>query len=822
MATRGRIPPVLCALVVATACAELPQLERGTCGNFVLEAGEDCDTPNAAPYACRSCRYDCAETPCPTGYGCGADYVCRRPTGAFVATSQISIDARRLESADFDGDRRADLMVETVSAMRVHYFDRRGDPSRVSSVLAAAPHATCALGAKPLATLAVSLGTSLAVWRGQSDRTLATTLYPSLAVSPAVTQARVFVADALPPAAGPRYVADEYLLGLSYGTGAALTLGSFDPLSPPLLRFADPLDRLVGPVFARFGGAAQPCDTLVYSVRDAKVVAYFRLCNGAVPNVGSASFATLTTRGVGALVAGDVNADTLPDIVAQSMPGQPLEVAYGLAGPSFTALASTLASPVPDGTILAVGDVDGDYAPDWVDTSGVRLSGRPTPMALALSSAVLRDANGDGQKDIVAVGPAGAYFFFGTASPLLTPAFYPLDGAPRGLVVADFDGDRTDDVLVATDLGGATAKVWILWGRPRQFPEDAVLVGALEDRVVQDMAGGSLAPFLTPESTSAAAIAPILSRRVTTGTLEAPVLFGSPSRVLLSPLGVLVEGQSGNLRGRVLGVVPGRFSGSGHEGLALVAQDDDDVGHIHALRVWSAPSTGDAQLDPGTLVRSSQALPLLMPDWFVDPRRWDAPLGAAVDLDGDGVDELVLLAPPDATASGSAGALLVGDLGQTGFTMTSQDIGAAASDAAPAWQMRAADLDGDGRKDLVLLVTDAPDRWALRTLMNRGDGTLDLAAAQTVALPAGAAPVDVAFVRVDATSPRRALAFVTADGAWIVPWKADGSGWADARSVGPGGATLASGDFDGDGVEDLAVGDASAVTVLFQLAAGQK
>src|SRR6516165_12123313 len=119
----------IAAVIVASACADLPQIDRNTCGNFVLETGEDCDTPKADPYVCHACRYDCTNTPCPVGFGCGADFVCRKPSGNFETSGpEIAVDAKRIETADFDGDHRLDIVAETTAEFRVHYFDGRGDP----------------------------------------------------------------------------------------------------------------------------------------------------------------------------------------------------------------------------------------------------------------------------------------------------------------------------------------------------------------------------------------------------------------------------------------------------------------------------------------------------------------------------------------------------------------------------------------------------------------------------------------------------------------------------------------------------------------------
>ena len=80
-------------MLFLAACAELPPLAENLCGNAIVEAanGEDCDTFAVGDLRCgapgdlaRSCRFVCDDTDCPAGMACGADRMCRRPSGAFA------------------------------------------------------------------------------------------------------------------------------------------------------------------------------------------------------------------------------------------------------------------------------------------------------------------------------------------------------------------------------------------------------------------------------------------------------------------------------------------------------------------------------------------------------------------------------------------------------------------------------------------------------------------------------------------------------------------------------------------------------------------
>ena len=71
------------------ACTDLPQLERGSCGNRIVEPelGEFCDGSDGCgqPDGDYGCQWHCDEQSCPAGYSCGSDNVCRQPTHSFDA-----------------------------------------------------------------------------------------------------------------------------------------------------------------------------------------------------------------------------------------------------------------------------------------------------------------------------------------------------------------------------------------------------------------------------------------------------------------------------------------------------------------------------------------------------------------------------------------------------------------------------------------------------------------------------------------------------------------------------------------------------------------
>jgi hypothetical protein len=135
---RAAAPPfavvALSALVLhhAAGCEVLDPLNAG-CGNGVLDPGEDCDgnfpgqaVPCREPVAESSCRFDCSEDgTCPAGFGCGADGVCRRPTGTFaMSVGPLGGRTSHIVVSDVDADGRDDLVHAGLEGLvGLYYFD---------------------------------------------------------------------------------------------------------------------------------------------------------------------------------------------------------------------------------------------------------------------------------------------------------------------------------------------------------------------------------------------------------------------------------------------------------------------------------------------------------------------------------------------------------------------------------------------------------------------------------------------------------------------------------------------------------------------------
>lgn len=131
------------ALLLCSTCADLPDIDRNVCGNGVIDKGEQCDGIGLGDVPCytqgvAACHLDCSSSDhvCPTGYACAADNVCRRGDGRFSKKSiDVSADVQRLASGDFDGDRRDDVVAIGTATTRVRFFDGNGNISGEPIVL---------------------------------------------------------------------------------------------------------------------------------------------------------------------------------------------------------------------------------------------------------------------------------------------------------------------------------------------------------------------------------------------------------------------------------------------------------------------------------------------------------------------------------------------------------------------------------------------------------------------------------------------------------------------------------------------------------------
>ena len=128
-------------LLCLAGCTTFEPVERGVCGNGLVEANEDCDSNEAS---CVRCAVLCAaDADCPTAaYACGTDGLCHAPSGALgapVPAGPFQIDD--LAITDIDRDGIGDAVGVSSTSIAIRYGDPAARLSRVQSVLTP-PHAS--------------------------------------------------------------------------------------------------------------------------------------------------------------------------------------------------------------------------------------------------------------------------------------------------------------------------------------------------------------------------------------------------------------------------------------------------------------------------------------------------------------------------------------------------------------------------------------------------------------------------------------------------------------------------------------------------------
>lgn len=515
------------SLIVAPfiwSCAPLQTLPSDSCGNGVVEPelGEDCEPVLASVFYCRppgdplQCTIRCiAGETCPTGYGCGADAVCRKPSGSFEADAfvQAGSQAEQLMSGDFDGDGRDDVVAVEPGRARIYFADDSGNVEQFT-VASALPPAIGTLGpqvkagATPADTtddlvlpLKLGIGTLLA----ETDRSFTSKTYGSIplklvplefsgdgtgVVWCSVLGVLPFTADALASSALGATSGDETLVLLHVNclsggeqvvlAGVAVTgIDVLFPLSETNL------DNIVGvPVAGNFD--TDTCDELVIPREGATSLSIYKLCK--FSNSIESSWATEKTEseariaevGIVGTIAGpafvrDINGDSHDDlaITVLGQAGLELQVAYGYGKATFHSKPSLASGETPDfaaapyglldnGAPLALGFINDDELLDLVDSGGIAKGYPPD-----------------------AISPLVDFRPWRKADRLWTDAVITDindDGHPD--VLASSDGTTDVDVLLATD---SEEELW----NPSQIATDGtvsqLVSGDFDGDLVQDI-----------------------------------------------------------------------------------------------------------------------------------------------------------------------------------------------------------------------------------------------------------------------------------------------------------------------------------------------
>lgn len=852
MALRLRFWVGLALSACSLACTDLPTIERNECGNAVREGRESCDTfAWNAGGICRpkgsvgECHLDCrlqsdgTRGLCPEGWGCDTDGLCRKPVGTFSESVDISLSGvESLTSGDYDGDGRADLVTrEPVDAVlrgkpTLHYLDPNG------AVRLSLPFP------KPVGEPFVGnidgdrqddfvfTTFQVGVMHGRSDRNWVAGTFSSYRVPKAHLRV-VGAVDEGAVSGGPSVVALTTLQG---------SVGIFVPNDNGTLRSVAPLpapvETLAGEI--RTGnlvdGVESPCKEVVLAYRGATSFSVFDLCDldttiGFPVWKEQADVQTVALdppAAIEATLIADLNGDQHLDVLLGTATG--VYAAYGdgrhlpVARRYFLYTAAADFDPairMP----LAVGEFSGDSKPDFVFPQGIlssvagaaHPSGYPVYVTVAgtdsvpWTEAVIADLNGNGKADVVAASRygAGIYFFNGTNGLFLAQSSIPTAGPVEHLTIGDFDGDQLADVAFMERATSASDQdsLRIAYGAPAGTPQAPLTVAQID--AAEQVSGFADAGF------SSLAVASSVVRR---GELTGQVAtLNGGDRLPLALHSLVRLAEDGSIADSVaLAISVGDFLGKARpDVVALGYAENGPSGQ--GFDFWLIASIDDNASVP---VRLSGALPAGFAPLHEDANGSAqlALAATALDVDGDGVDESIWMMP---SQDGGRCGLFWFDVDARAEAVLARGMLELPEPCGRA-SLKAADLDADGRSELLVQSSDAAEvTGGLWVLWNDGSGSFrDPVRISRL----GEVPRAFALLRRSEASSV-ILAYVTASALELVGTSGEpgspsvtGQGFFDVRTQIrqlEQGSSVTSGDFNGDGVLDLAFVDAGKVELAF-------
>ena len=486
---------IACGLAALAACHDLPEL--GTCGNGIVEAanGEACDDRGASATCTASCELLCTSSPgtasyvvvpgtstdtstgdayCPdTSYRCGADRICRAPSGKFAPlAAALPFDVGGSPVlGDVDNDGLPDLVGTSATNIYVRFGSTAGTPLG-ALVVQEAPSANA-----PYAIFDLHPGSTDPM---RSDTMIA---IPTEGV-------------ALLRSNGERFTPELDLPVKLAGETRGLVVRDPDPTVGDVAitvqtRSANPSITVVRPPIGMPGITMQelpPCVGLAnqgWRMVDVKAapdrssfVVVTQRDNPAQPALQPWHVCRYTHAGTtwaladfelappapSSIVLANLDADPCLELVVRSdgAPGLAMIDAAG-AGCGFTPAVVPLPIAGPGAALLAAGQIVAGGSDELVLADGVYRSctgadcGAATagtfvrvaaPTQVPWNAAAVADLNGDGALDVVAAraGEADVDVVRGGAVPNVYRAN--TSEPVANLVAGDFDGDRLGDVAM--------------------------------------------------------------------------------------------------------------------------------------------------------------------------------------------------------------------------------------------------------------------------------------------------------------------------------------------------------------------------------------
>lgn len=808
--------------LLTLGCSDLATVERLRCGNGLheIEANEDCDgLPAGSPYACGSpgsagaCRLLCDAAPCPGGWSCGGDGICRVGMGQLEPVSSVLMRGFNLATGDLDADGYDDVISQSFASLHVAYGSADGTlsaPVGRGQPTAQTPHAVGDVDGDGYADVVTSTTDGVHIFRGRPARRLVPVITPQGTPE----GAPVFAAGVrmIPP-----FTEESLLSAWATDDGIRLEIEG----RPITLEARDALDLAeVQQIFTVAPREVGEPDWIALETTAGQVVIVAFACqaSGACALDRVASLAAPGGR-VAQVRMGDVDGDGRLDLVGTFERASNRQLAISFQGadgfgplaiePAFDRTLENLRPEPGNLHIEAVVDLVGDGRAELVisdrlliwDGERVRVSPlgeRPYERVL------LGDVNGDGRTDIIGAHQTTLQLITADhADQLVTKT---LATRNDGLAVGDFDADGRDDIVIidATQRG-----VFGLFGARELRDSSLEQIAILEDEsamlATTRRRGDDL--FLRPS------ILHVLREGAWYALVGSPVELPT-SRLFADTAGV----------GRDITI--GRFF-EGERGVIMRKQ---------------ALQAATTVMLPGSLVGREP------PQRIEDPcaaqsLQWA--LTQAVDFDGDGIDALLTLTSgatgggpmqgaPDGEGPPTGGPPGEGMGGPGGIASPTQwaihraDI--VGNDAICRWtssipaglapvDLEIVDLNGDGRDDIValLIVRNASPN----TPRDPGEAGLaiwlanDRAHDPAILTPLPNGVVSIATLRLSAG--KEILLLAHAGALRQAEWRDDELQLTDLTSLPAATQGLARGDVNGDGLDDLVVGTGESIAVYRQL-----